>query len=160
MDEYKRFVGTGPETRPLCGGFYPIDMTKEEFEKHITENPQDKAAFESQYTVIIRDSNQKLVAIPYHQYYKETAKLAQLLDEAAELCDNPSLKKYLSLRAEAVRTDDYFKSDWQWMDLKDNNIDVVIGPIENYEDGLFNYKTAYEAVVMIKDIKYKRARNV
>ncbi len=153
MDEYKRFVGTGPETRPLCGGFYPIDMTKEEFEKHITENPQDKAAFESQYTVIIRDSNQKLVAIPYHQYYKETAKLAQLLDEAAELCDNPSLKKYLSLRAEAVRTDDYFKSDWQWMDLKDNNIDVVIGPIENYEDGLFNYKTAYEAVVMIKDIE-------
>lgn len=151
MNEYKRFVGNGPDVRPLCGGFYPIDMTKEEFEKHIADNPQDKAAFESQYTVIVRDENGKLKAVPYHEYYKQTAELAKLLDEAAELCDNPSLKKYLTLRAEAVRTDDYFKSDWQWMDLKDNNIDVVIGPIENYEDGLFNYKTAFEAVVMVKD---------
>ena len=144
MNEYKRFVGNGPDVRPLCGGFYPIDMTKEEFEKHIADNPQDKAAFESQYTVIVRDENGKLKAVPYHEYYKQTAELAKLLDEAAELCDNPSLKKYLTLRAEAVRTDDYFKSDWQWMD-------VVIGPIENYEDGLFNYKTAFEAVVMVKD---------
>ncbi|MGI6369876.1 MAG: Zn-dependent hydrolase [Ignavibacteria bacterium] len=153
MNEYKRFVGEGPEIRPAGGGFYPLDMTKEEFEKHIADNPKDKAAFESQYTVITRDGNGKLIATPYRKYYKQTEKLATLLDEAAELCDNPSLKNYLTLRAEAVRTDDYFKSDWAWMDLKDNNIDVIIGPIENYEDGLFNYKTAYETVVMVKDVE-------
>jgi hypothetical protein len=162
MNEYKRFVdfkvGTfGAEKRPATGGFYPEDMTKEEFEKHISENPADKEAFESLYTVIVRDENKKLKAIPYNEYYnqydKSIEKLVKLLAEAAELCDNPSLKKYLELRAEAIKTDKYFDSDWAWMDLQDNNIDVVIGPIESYEDGLYNYKTAHEAVVMVKDVE-------
>jgi hypothetical protein len=153
MNEYKRFVGNGAEKRPGGGGFYPEDMTKEEFEKHIADNPKDKADFESLYTVIVRDENKNLKAIPYHQYYKETEKLATLLDEAAELCDNPSFKKYLKLRAEAIRTDQYFKSDWAWMELKDNNIDVIIGPIESYEDAFYNYKTSYEVVVMVKDVE-------
>jgi hypothetical protein len=153
MNEYKRFVGTGPGKRPECGGFYPDDMTKEEFEQHIKDNPKDKASFEDLYTVIVRDENKKLKAISYYKYYKDLEKVAKLLDEAVELCDNPSLKTYLQLRAKAFRTDKYFESDWAWMDLKDNNIDVVIGPIESYEDGLFNYKTAFEAVVMIKDVE-------
>ncbi len=154
MHEYRRFVGNGAEKRPPVGGFYPNDMTKEEFEKYIAEHPEMKPAFESQYTVIVRDEKGGLKAIPYHEYYKpEVEKLAKLLDEAAELCDNPSLKKYLTLRATAIRTDEYFNSDWAWMDLKDNNIDVVIGPIENYEDALYNYKSAHEAVVMVKDVE-------
>jgi hypothetical protein len=152
MKEYKRFVGTGAERRPDCGGFYPDDMTKEEFEKYIADHPEDKEAFTSAYTVIVRDSANGLKAIPYSEYYGEDIKqLAQLTDEAAELCDNPSLKKYLKLRAEAYRTNKYFESDWAWMDLKDNDIDIVMGPIESYEDGLFNYKTSFEAVVMVKD---------
>ena len=152
MDEYKRFVGDGPEKRPAGGGFYPEDMTKKEFEEHVKKNPKDKDAFENLYTVILRDENQKLKAVPYYEYYKDMEKLAKLLDEAAELCDNQSLKNYLQLRAKAFRTNQYFESDWAWMDLNDNNIDVIIGPIESYEDALFNYKTAFEAKILVKDV--------
>jgi len=152
LNENVRFVGIGPEKRPPCGGFYPEDMTKEEFENHIKNNPQDKEAFESQYNVIVRE-NGGLKAIPYHQYYPETEKLAKLLEEAAELADNATLKNYLLLRAKAIRTDDYYESDMAWMDIENSNIDVIIGPIENYQDALYNYKTAYEAVVMVKDIE-------
>jgi len=109
-----RFVGSGPEKRPLGGGFYPEDMTKDEFEQHIKDNPNDKTAFEGQYTIIVRNDAGKLEAIPYHEYYPEFNKVADLLDEAAELCDNPSLKHYLTLRAIAFRTskyEDYFASD-------------------------------------------------
>ena len=114
MDDYKRFVGNGADVRPLGGGFYPEDMTKSEFEKHIIDNPSDKEAFESQYTVIIRGEDGKLTAIPYHLYYSDLLRVADLLDEAVELCDNASLKKYLQLRAIAFRTSeykDYFASD-------------------------------------------------
>lgn len=152
LNENVRFVGVGPEKRPPGGGFYPKDITKEEFENHIKNNPKDKEAFESQYSVIVRE-NGGLKAIPYHQYYPETEKLAKLLEEAAELADNPTLKNYLILRAKATRTDDYYESDMAWMDIENSNIDVIIGPIENYSDALYNYKTAYEAVVMVKDIE-------
>jgi len=101
---------------------------------------------------LVRD-NGELKAIPYHQYYPEIQKLANLLDEAAELAENPTLKNYLQLRAKAFRTDDYYESDMAWMDIENSNIDVVIGPIENYEDELYNYKAAYEAVVMVKDVE-------
>lgn len=150
LNENKRFVGKGPDTRPLGGGFYPADMTKEEFETWIKNNPKDKEAFESQYTVIRREGN-KLVAVPYHVAYPECEELAKKLEEAATYADNPSFKRYLTLRAKAIRTSDYLESDMAWMDMKDSNIDIVIGPIENYEDGIFNYKAAFEAVIMIKD---------
>ena len=146
----KRFVGSGFDYKPLGANFYPLDLTKEEFEKYVEAHPSQKEELESQYTIVVRDGN-KLKAIPYHIAYPETQKIADLLEEAAKYCDNESLKKYLQLRAKAIRTDDYFESDLAWMDIKDSKIDVVIGPIENYTDGLFNYKTAYEAIVMIKD---------
>jgi hypothetical protein len=114
MDNNKRFVGNGPANRPLGGGFYPEDMTKEEFEQHILDNPADKKAFECQYTIIIRNEQGSLQAIPYHEYYPELENVAKLLDEAAELCDNPSFKRYLTLRAKAFRSstyEDYFASD-------------------------------------------------
>jgi hypothetical protein len=146
----KRFVGSGSDYKPLGANFYPLDLTKKEFEKYVEAHPSLKEELESQYTIVVRDGN-KLKAIPYHIAYPETQKIADLLEEAAKYCDNESLKKYLQLRAKAIRTDDYFESDLAWMDIKDSKIDVVIGPIENYTDGLFNYKTAYEAIVMIKD---------
>jgi len=146
----KRFVGSGFDYKPLGANFYPLDLTKEEFEKYVEAHPSQKEELESQYTIVVRDGN-KLKAIPYHIAYPETQKIADLLEEAAKYCDNESLKKYLQLRAKAIRTDDYFESDLAWMDIKDSKIDVVIGPIENYTDALFNYKTAYEAIVMIKD---------
>lgn len=148
--EGERFVGEGPARKPAGAGLYPADMTKEEFESFVEANPAQKDALESQYSVVVRD-NGKLQAVPYHRHYPQAARIATLLEEAAALADNPSLKKYLTLRAKAIASDDYYESDMAWMDLKDNTIDVVIGPIENYEDGLFNYKTAYECAVMVKD---------
>jgi len=147
-----RFVGSGAAKRPQGGGFYPEDMTKEEFEAFIAANPDQAEAFKSQYTIIVRE-NGTLKAVPYHQKYAKTERLASLLEEAAELADNASLKKYLQLRATATRTDDYYESDLAWMELEGNNVDVVIGPIENYQDELFNYKTAHEAVVLVKDFE-------
>ncbi len=146
----ERFVGNGPKTRPAQGNFYPQDLTKEEFEEYVKNHPDEKAELESLYTIVVRDGD-KLKAIPYREAYPEVLKMADLLDEAAKYADNPTLKKYLQLRAEAFRTDEYFESDMAWMDIKDNDIDVVIGPIENYTDAMFNYKTAYECVVMVKD---------
>ncbi|MFP4528694.1 MAG: peptidase [Candidatus Kapaibacterium sp.] len=146
----KRFVGDGPEERPAGGNFYPEDMTKVEFEAFVKEHPDKKDEFESQYTVI-RRAGDELVAIPYHEAYAKVEQLCEKLDAAAEVCENESLKKYLQLRADAIRRDDYLASDLAWMELEGNDIDVVIGPIENYEDGLYNYKTAYECIVMVKD---------
>jgi len=148
--EGERFIGEGPARKPAGAGFYPEDMTREEFEAYISANPDKKELLESQYTVVLRDGD-GLRAVPYHEYYPRIEELSRLLSEAAELADNPSLRKYLSLRAKAIATDDYFESDMAWMDIRDNDIDVVIGPIENYEDGLFNYKTAWECAVMVKD---------
>lgn len=141
----------GNKQNSLGAGFYPADMTKEEFNGWIAKHPEDKEAFTSLYTVIRRDGD-KLVAIPYSQYYKKWLEpAAKLLDEAAAITSNKSLKNFLSLRAKAFRTDDYFASEIAWMDLKDTPIEVAIGPYENYTDGLFGYKTAFEAFVTIKD---------
>jgi hypothetical protein len=148
--EGERFVGEGPARKPAGAGLYPADMGKEEFESFVAANPSLKDALESQYTVVLRE-NGTLRAEPYHRHYPQAAKIAALLAEAAALADNPSLKKYLELRAKAIASDDYYESDMAWMELQGNDIDVVIGPIENYEDALFNYKTAYECAVMVKD---------
>lgn len=149
LEDDEPFFGT--EKKPLGANFYPEDMTKDEFENWIKQNPQDEKAFTSEFTVI-RRQNGKLIAIPYSEYYKEPlTKISNLLKEAAEYADNPSLKKYLLSRADAFLSNDYYQSDMDWMDLKDHNIEVVIGPYEVYEDGLFNYKASFESFVTIKD---------
>ncbi|WP_237750999.1 dipeptidyl-peptidase 3 family protein [Gallaecimonas xiamenensis] len=143
----------GDKANAPGSGFYPQDITKDEFNAWLAKHPKDKAAFTSLYTVIRRDGD-KLVAIPYSQYYQEWLEpAAKLLEEAAAITSNPSLKHFLTLRAKAFRTDDYFQSEIAWMDLKDTPIEVAIGPYETYTDGLFGYKTAFEAFVTIKDPK-------
>lgn len=149
LEDDKPFIGT--DKKPLGANFYPADMTKEEFENWIKQHPQDEKLFTSELTVI-RRQNGKLVAIPYSEYYKEPlTKISNLLKEAAEYADNPSLKKYLLSRALAFLSNDYYQSDMDWMDLKNHNIEVIIGPYEVYEDGLFNYKASFESFVTIKD---------
>ncbi len=150
IDEGKRYIGSGAAKKPPVANFYPQDLTKEEFESYIQKNPKEKDALESQYSVVKREGD-KLTAIPYAKEYPEVGQIAQKLEEASKIADNKSLKNYLKLRADALRKDNYFKSDMAWMDIAGSNLDVVIGPIENYEDGLFNYKTAYECLVMVKD---------
>ena len=90
--------------------------------------------------------------VPYHEAYSEQVQqAAELLRQASDLAEDPGFKKYLLLRADALLSDDYYPSDLAWMDMKDNDIDFVVGPIENYEDALFNYKAAHESFILIKD---------
>lgn len=136
----------GVGEKPAGAGFYPTDMTKEEFEALADENKT------SGYTVLRRDENGKLVVKFYHEAFPEQIeKAASLLEQAAELCDHEGFKNYLNLRAKALRTDDYFESDMAWMDVKGYKFDFVVGPIENYEDALFGYKNAHESFLLIKD---------
>lgn len=135
--------------KPLGAQFYPLDMTKEEFEQF---DAPDKDGL---YTVIRRDSEGKLQSIPYHVAYKEQIeKAAELIKKAAELAEDEGLKNYLELRAQALLTDNYFESDLAWMSMKTNKIDFVVGPTENYEDALFGYKTAHEAFILVKDMDW------
>jgi hypothetical protein len=157
---FEPFLGTAPH--PKGAGFYPEDMTKEEFERFLVAHPEQHAAFTST-TTVIRRSGGALVAVPYSQEYRELlAEAATELRAAAAVTTNESLRKLLTLRADAFASDDYYPSDLAWMDL-DSPIEVVIGPYETYEDGLFGYKAAYEAFVCVtqrKDseqlAKYKR----
>ncbi len=140
--------------KPLGANFYPADMKKEEFE---TWNHPDKMSL---YTMIRRDEKGQLTAIWYKDYFKKHIdKAVELLYKAAEYAENAEFKNYLLKRAKAMQTDDYFESDLAWMDVKDSNIDFIVGPIENYEDKLFGYKTAYEAFILIKDIEWSEKLN-
>ena len=138
--------GVGP--KPPGARFYPSDMTKEEFAAAAASD----AALKSLYTFVRRDGGGKLVAEPYSQVFrKDLETAADLLRQAAELAADAGFKKYLELRAEALVTDNYQPSDFAWMEMKDNALDIVIGPIETYEDRLFGYKAAFEAYVLVKD---------
>lgn len=146
LDNFNAFV-SGFGEKPKGANFYPTDMTKEEFEALKDESKT------SLYTVIRRNEEGNLVSIPYHEAYKEQlARVDELLGKAIELSDdNPGLKKYLEARRQAFKTDEYYDSDIAWMDMKESLIDFVVGPIENYEDGIFGYKAAYEAFILVKD---------
>ena len=145
LNNNKPFVkGYGP--KPAGANFYPKNITKAEFEKW---QNKDKS---SQYTIIKRKSDKTLTSIWYHEVYKDDlGKAASFINQAAALADDPGLKNYLQLRAKALLTDDYYPSDMAWMEMKNNTIDFVVGPIENYEDELFGYKTAYESALLVKD---------
>ncbi|MEE4257732.1 MAG: Zn-dependent hydrolase [Bacteroidales bacterium] len=137
--------------KPKGANFYPADMTKEEFEAFDDPNKT------SLYTLIRRDENGSLRSVWYHEAYaKELQKASDLLLKAAELAEDPGLKKYLELRAKALITDDYQPSDFAWMEMQNTNIDFVVGAIENYEDALFGYKAAYESFILLKDIDWSK----
>ncbi len=142
-------AGVGP--KPLGANFYPADITKEEIEK------SDLKEKHGQYSLIRRDSTGKLISIPYHIAYKEPLQRASsLLKQASDLAEDPGLKKYLRLRSQALLTDNFTTSDIAWLDMKNNGIDIIIGPIENYEDQLYNARNAYEAYVLVKDKEWSQ----
>ena len=150
LDDFKAFI-KGVGEKPLGANYYPLDMTKEEFEKTDIPGKTDL------YTFIRRDHEGKLTSIPFNQQFKaQLADAAAYLLEAAEITDNQAFKKYLELRAKALLNDQYFDSDMAWMDMKDNHLDVVIGPIETYEDRLFGYKATYEGYVLVKDMDWSK----
>ncbi|RDI97226.1 Zn-dependent hydrolase [Dyella solisilvae] len=145
LDNDQPFVaGVGP--RPPGAQFYPADMTKEEFEQ---ADLKDKTGL---YTLLRRDAQGKLVTVPYHEAYKaDLERAAGLLRQAAELSDDKEFAAYLKQRADALLSDDYRPSDFAWMSMKNNPVDIVIGPIETYEDQLYGYKASYESYVLVKD---------
>lgn len=155
LDGDKPFVA-GTAAKPLGARFYPPNMTAQRLADYVQANPDQADALKSLYTLVRRDGKQ-LKAVPYHQAFApQIEKAAKLLEEAAELAPEASLKTYLLARAEALRSDEYQASDLLWMDMKDNHLDVVIGPIETYEDKLFGYKAAYECYVLVKDLAWSK----
>jgi hypothetical protein len=144
----KPFLSGTPE-KLLGAQFYPTDMTKEEFE---ASDFTDKNGL---YSMVRRDKNGQLTAIPYSTYFaKELTSASLLLQKAATLAEDKSFAAYLNLRAEALLTDKYQASDYAWMDMKTNPIELVYGPIETYEDQLFGYRAAFESYVLLKDLAW------
>jgi hypothetical protein len=152
IDEHQAFLPGVPPKKPAGANFYPEDMSKDEFESWAkTLYPESKTLAEGFFTIIRRDKNHKLKMVPYSQVYKlDLDKAGRLLREAAALTDNPSLKKFLTTRAQAFSSNNYFESDVAWMDL-DAPLDVTFGPYETYNDELFGYKAAFEAYINIRD---------
>jgi len=150
LDGNKPFV-EGIGEKPAGAQFYPVDMTEEEWNAFGDPNKT------SQYTMIVRDENGALKCVWYHDYFAEQIeKAASLLDQASELAGDKEFANYLKLRAKALRTDDYFESDMQWMDVRNNNVDLVIGPIENYTDARYGIKASHEAFILIKDQEWTK----
>lgn len=148
----------GYGAKPAGARFYPADMNREEFEAVVASAAESEAdALRGLYTMVGRDEGGNLTATPYHEVFAEpVAAIADRLRAAAELAEDPGFRTYLELRAGALETDDYQASDLAWMDMKDNVLDVVIGPIETYEDQLFGYKASFEAFVLLRDLDWSR----
>jgi hypothetical protein len=151
LDDNRPFL-EGAGEKPKGAGFYPEDMNKEEFEAACDADPELAARLRSLYTVVKRTEDGGFEAVPYHEEYPEKTALAVAkLREAAGLAEDPGLKKHLEMRAVALETDEYYESDIAWLDMKNNTIDTVIGPIEYYEDEIYGGKASHEGFVLIKD---------
>ncbi|WP_338244011.1 dipeptidyl-peptidase 3 family protein [Aurantiacibacter hainanensis] len=149
VDELHPFYGTEP--MPEGAGFYPADLTREEFDAYLEANPDQREALMSPYTVVKREGD-GFIAVPYSEEYAEFLEpAAALLREAAEITTNESLKRFLNLRADSFESDDYFESEMAWMDLRDTPIEIAIGPYEVYTDRLYGTKTAFESFVTLKN---------
>jgi len=132
--------------RPPGARFYPEDMSKEEFEAWQQDGKDE------QYSIVTRDAEGGLMLVPYSEAFEsQINELAELLIQASALAEDPEFAAYLQLRATALKTDDYQASDMAWMDMKNNPIELVIGPIETYQDALYGYRAAFETFVLIKD---------
>ncbi|HXM44302.1 MAG TPA: hypothetical protein VN924_23905 [Bryobacteraceae bacterium] len=152
LDDYAAFLPGVPPRKLPGANFYPEDMRREEFEAWAKTLPDaQRRDAEGFFTVIRRDAANRLSAVPYSQEYRaDLTRAAGLLHEAASLTDNPSLRRFLNLRADAFLSNDYYASDVAWMDL-DAPLDITIGPYETYNDEIFGYKASYEAYVNLRD---------
>jgi hypothetical protein len=150
LDDNKPIIASFGE-KPAGANYYPKDMTKEEFEK------SDLKGKDSLYTFIERNDKGELIAVGFRDKFRsQLMKTSGYLLEASAFAEDKGLKNYLLARAKALLDDDYYNSDALWMDMKSNHIDVVIGPIETYEDQLFGYKAAHEGYVLVKDMEWSK----
>ena len=138
--------------KPTGASFYPPDMDVAEFEAACAESPERATALRSPHSVVRRDGAGRLGAVAYHEAFAPNVQRAStLLREAAETTDDPAFRTYLQLRADALLSDDYRASELAWLDTKDAAIDLIVGPVEEYEDALFGRKAAHEGVLLLKD---------
>ena len=151
LQDNRQFL-PGVPPKPEGANYYPQDATREEIEEWINGlSGARRAAATGYFTTIRRDADGQLVAVPYSSEYQGLLALAAAhLRDAAQLTSDPTLRRYLELRAEAFVTNDYYESDVAWMEL-DSAIEPTIGPYEVYEDQWFNYKAAFEAFVTVRD---------
>lgn len=152
LDSNRPFVeGVGP--KPEGANFYPAGMTDAAFEAAA----EDDSTLKSLYTMVRRDADGNLEAIPYSTFFqKPFQRAAQKLRRASELAENSGFKRYLELRADALLSGDYQQSDFAWMEMSGNDLDVVVGPIETYEDGRYGYKAAAETFVLRRDKEWSQ----
>jgi hypothetical protein len=149
IDENKPFIGTG--SRPPERGFYPQGLTREQIEQYVKDHPEKKAEIYGN-TTVVRWHGDQLEGLPYHIAYRSFLEpAAKDLREAADLSDDPAFANFLRLRADALLSDDYFKSDLAWLDLKDPKIDVIFAPYETYDDALLGVKASYGAAVLVRN---------
>jgi hypothetical protein len=151
VDDDKPFVGALPA--PAGRGYFPEDMTREQFDAYVGAHPAQKSLLYDPFTIVQR-KDEFLETVPYHVAFKDFLDLmAQDLRDAADLSndDDPAFAKFLRLRAAALLSDDYFPSDLAWLDLENPKIDIVFAPYETYLDSLLGVKTSYGAAVMIRN---------
>ena len=149
IDEHKPFVGSEP--MPPGRALYPPGLSRDRIEQYVKKRPAKRAEIYSPYTVVLW-SGKELVGIPYHEFYRtELEKAAAALREAAGLTADAAFANFLRLRADALLTDDYYKSDLAWLDLKDPKVDLIFAPYETYLDGVLGIKTSYGAAILIRN---------
>jgi len=154
LDDNKPFVGSTP--MPPGRGFYPQNLTREQIEQYVKAHPEKKDEIYNSFTVV-RWHGDQLEGLPYHIAYRSFLEpSAKDLREAASLSDDPAFANFLRLRADALLTDDYFKSNLAWLDLKNPKFDVAFAPDETYDDGLMGVKATYGAAVMIRNQEESR----
>ena len=150
LEENEPFLAVGP--KPPGAGYYPEDLTSGELEAWLDAHPDDREDFTSYWTVVVRTPDGGLEAVPYAEHYADPlGRAAALLDSAAAAAENPSLERFLRLRAESFRTNEYYDSEVAWVNLEDNLVEPTIGPYEVYEDQLAGYKAAFESFITVRD---------
>jgi hypothetical protein len=151
LDHNAAFIAGAPP-KPAGGSFYPEGASKQEIERWIASLPEaQRTAAMGFFSVIRRGANGQFAVVPYNiEYQNEVTRIAALLREAAALATEPTLKRYLTARADAFLSNDYYDSDVAWMELK-GAIEPTIGPYEVYEDEFFNYKAAFESFITVQD---------
>ena len=160
LDHNQPFIAGAPP-KPAGANFYPGDASKADLESWLQSlSEAERAQATGFFTVVRRANNQAAAAprgrnafslVPYSvEYQPELARASALLREAADLAGEPTLKRFLTARAGAFLSNDYYESDVAWMELK-GAIEPTIGPYEVYEDEVFNFKAAFEAYVTVQD---------
>jgi hypothetical protein len=149
LDPNRAFI-PGVPAKPDAANFYPAGATKQDVQRWLDGLSGEAKTEATSFFTTIRRGPQGFTAVPYSiEYQGELAEAAARLREAAALTSEPTLKAFLTARADAFLSNDYYASDVAWMEL-DSAIEPTIGPYEVYEDEWFNAKAAFESFITIR----------